>query len=304
MKPAPQGTWRSARSIVLIACAAGFLAADDSWTDSLSLGFVESGAWFSKAESNDGSDISIAANRAMESVPGAQMSIDSLANGHLFSKQSGPWLLAASNYRLNYSWVTEETEVAANRWTGSSFNPSVLSPSLAPTGFGSAATFSATRESVGGPVIPAPNTVITSGLAVWLGDSAGTQNWSDTSKWLFGNVPDGAGVGASFASLNLTANRNVNLDVSRTVGYMLIGDTDSTHKYTITAAPGAALIFDNGAGTPPRATLTQTASSAGDIIAAPISIRSDLYVSNLSANTLTLSGNITSGHLFPSLVFD
>src|SRR5256714_5141431 len=269
MKRAPQGAWRSAGCVLLIACVGGILVAGDSWTGSLSLGFVDSGTWFSKAESNDGSDISIAANTAMESVPGAQMSMDRLVNGRLFAKPSGQWLLAASNHGLNYSWVTQETDVVANRWNGSSFNASLLSPSLVPTGFGSGTTFSATRESVAGPVIQAPNTIITSGLAVWLGDSAGTQNWSDTSKWLFGNVPDGARVGASFASLNLTANRNVNLDVSRTVGYILIGGTDSTHKYTITAAPGAALIFDNGAGTPPRATLTQTASSAGDIIAAP-----------------------------------
>ena len=300
MKPAPQGAWRSAQCVLLIACVGGILVAGDSWTGSLSLGFVDSGTWFSKAESNDASDISIAANTAMESVPGAQMSMDRLVNGLLFSKPSGPWLLAASNHELNYSWITPEADVAANRSNGTSFNASIISPRLASAGFGTGTTFSATRESVAGPV--APNTVITSGLAVWLGDSAGTQNWSDTSKWLFGNVPDGAGVGASFASLNLTANRNVNLDGSRTVGYMLIGDTDSTHKYTITASPGAALIFDNGAGTPPRATLTQTASSAGDIIAAPIVIRSDLYVSNLSGNTLTISGNTSSGQDRKSVV--
>lgn len=304
MKRPPHRNWQPIRWLLLVACAGGILAAVNSWTGSLSLGFVDPGARFSMAQPNDSTDFSVVADTPIDSVPKAQMSIGRLTNGLLFSRPPSHWLLAAPNHGLNYSWVTQETEVAANRWNGSSFNASIISASRTPAGLGKGTTFAATGESVAGPVIESPNTVITSGLAVWLGDSAGTQNWSDMSKWLFGNVPDGAGVGASFASLNLTANRNVNLDVSRTVGYMLIGDTDSTHTYTITASPGAALIFDNGAGTPPRATLTQTASSAGDIISAPIVLRSDLYVSNLSGNTLTISGNTSSGHLFPFLVFD
>src|SRR3989440_8365802 len=175
---------RFARFALLVACVGGILAAGDSWTGSLRLGLVDSGTWFSKAESNDASDISVAAKTAIESVPGAQMSMDRLVNGLLFSKPSGQWLLAAPNHELNYSWITREADVAANLWNGTSFNASIISPSLASAGFGTGTTFSATRESVGGPVIQAPNTVITSGLAVWLGDSAGTQNWSDTSKWL------------------------------------------------------------------------------------------------------------------------
>jgi fibronectin-binding autotransporter adhesin len=100
---------------------------------------------------------------------------------------------------------------------------------------------------------------------------------------------------ADLTQVDITANRTVTLDVSRTVGSLSIGDTNGTHSYTLDAAAGAALTFSystfgfNGV-------LAQSATSAGDTIAAPILIGNVNYLSiqNASAAAFTISGNISS----------
>jgi len=52
----------------------------------------------------------------------------------------------------------------------------------------------------------------------WNANSDGT--WSDSTKWLSGQVADGATFTATFEA-DLTSNRTVNLDTSRTIGKRL-----------------------------------------------------------------------------------
>src|SRR5437763_972328 len=70
-----------------------------------------------------------------------------------------------------------------------------------------------------------PNLVLTSTNGTWIGDSSGTQNWSDSTKWSGGAIADGAGATADFSMLNITGSRDVTLDSARTVGVLNIGDT-------------------------------------------------------------------------------
>ena len=54
----------------------------------------------------------------------------------------------------------------------------------------------------------------------WNADSDG--NWSDATKWLGGNIADGAGATANF-TFNITGSRTITLDSARTVGIVNIG---------------------------------------------------------------------------------
>jgi hypothetical protein len=96
--------------------------------------------------------------------------------------------------------------------------------------------------------------------------------------------------------VDLTANRIVTLDTSRTVGRLTIGDTDGTHSYTLDASAGATLTFDQSPNFGFAGILTQSAMSAGDTISAPIVIGNVNYLSvrNDSSALFTISGNISS----------
>src|SRR4051794_7830655 len=81
----------------------------------------------------------------------------------------------------------------------------------------------------------------------WTANTSST--WSTPGSWLSG-IADGAGAVADFSTLNISNNRTVTIDgivASRTVGILLLGDTDALSSYTIAASGGGTLTFDNGA---------------------------------------------------------
>ncbi len=89
--------------------------------------------------------------------------------------------------------------------------------------------------------------------------------------------------GAAAVSLNSTAIK---------VGNLTIGDTDATHAYTI--GTGGSLTFQATTG---NATLNMVSTSAGDTIAAPVVLTSNLDIANNAAKILSFGGanNIISG---------
>jgi autotransporter-associated beta strand protein len=144
-----------------------------------------------------------------------------------------------------------------------------------------------------GPVNDSGNIVLTGTDGTWIfNTNSSAANWSTTSNWASGIVADGIGAKADFSTIDITGARTPNLDTSRTVGRIDIGDTNNTHSYTITATPGASLTFDNTSNSA-NAQLNQTVSSHGDTISAPLILTSSLDVTNASSNTLTLSGAIS-----------
>lgn len=59
------------------------------------------------------------------------------------------------------------------------------------------------------------NTIPFNANGVWNVDGSG--NWSDTNNWAGGAVGNGAGFSADFNTVNITANRTVTLDISRSM---------------------------------------------------------------------------------------
>jgi fibronectin-binding autotransporter adhesin len=73
---------------------------------------------------------------------------------------------------------------------------------------------------------------------IWTADvDDGT--WSDTANWDSANVADGADFTATFDNV-ITANRNVILDSSRTIGNVTAADT--SHNYTISGSIGTEIL--------------------------------------------------------------
>lgn len=92
-------------------------------------------------------------------------------------------------------------------------------------------------------------------------DSAKAQNgtwnvdadglWSDTNNWLVGIIADGAGNMADFSTVPITAQRNVILDSSRTLGALNIGENVLSYYYqNFTGYNGGVLTLDNNGKTP------------------------------------------------------
>lgn len=54
-----------------------------------------------------------------------------------------------------------------------------------------------------------------------------SDSWSNTVSWASGTVANGAGNTADFSTVDLTAQTTVTLDVARTLGTLLFGDTDT-----------------------------------------------------------------------------
>ena len=122
--------------------------------------------------------------------------------------------------------------------------------------------------------------------SVWAGDSGG--NWSDTAKWT-GFPADGAGYTADFSTLNITADRIVTLDSSRTVGALKFGDTSGAQNWTLASGSGSFLTLDQGDGSRPSISVVNTATVTA-------SLAGDYGFDKTGAGTLALTGaNSLSG---------
>ena len=82
---------------------------------------------------------------------------------------------------------------------------------------------------------------------VWNADASGS--WNDTTKWSNNNPANGAGYTADFSTLNISLNRTVILDGSRSLGTLKFGDTSGAQNWTLTATNSSVLTLDTGAGT-------------------------------------------------------
>jgi fibronectin-binding autotransporter adhesin len=163
----------------------------------------------------------------------------------------------------------------------------LLAPALFSSGFIAAGPISGVENASlpSGPTAPTAN-------GTWAANASG--NWGNAANWSGGVVADGAGNMAHFDTLDITTDVTVTLDTSRTIGELYIGDTNGTHRYSINPAGGTSLTFDSGVQFV-NAVLQQSSTSAGDTIAAPVLLNSDLNVNNLSsANPFQITGNIAS----------
>jgi len=298
----PARGWRPIRGLLLVVCAGGILAADNTWITTLDLDFERVGAWFSNAPASErpGADIALSGPRQDGR---AQLSMGQLVNGLLFSRPAAPWGFASFTTDTKSSLSRRIVEFdPINQITG----PDSFGALTAQSSSFAAMSSPVTNRSAGTASAPLPSAIIATGTGTWAVDSSGT--WTNAANWAGNNVPDGPTTTADFSQVNITANRTVTLDVSRTVGSLTIGDTDNTHSYTLAASPNATLTFDQtGNINDTTAFLTQSATSHGDTISAPIVIGNVNYLSvrNFSlTNPLTISGNISAGAFNGLIEFD
>jgi autotransporter-associated beta strand protein len=128
--------------------------------------------------------------------------------------------------------------------------------------------------------------------AYWTNRITGApQSWDLNANWT--NVvayPNATGIVVNVAA-DIAAPQTNNLDQNLTIGWLNLGDANASSAYTL-AANGGSLTFANGTNN--DAGLVQLATSAGDTIAAPITVSNNLTVMNDStAHPLTLSGTIS-----------
>jgi len=88
----------------------------------------------------------------------------------------------------------------------------------------------------------------TNNNGVWTADANGA--WSDVNNWSGGVIGDGASYTANFSQANITADRMVTLDTSRSIGALKFGDGVGSQNWTITNANGSTLTLDSGSSSP------------------------------------------------------
>jgi autotransporter-associated beta strand protein len=116
----------------------------------------------------------------------------------------------------------------------------------------------------------------------WVADASAV--WSDTNRWSNGIVATGAGRTADFSTINITANRVVSVDTSRTVGTLKFGDSSGGEGWLFTSANGSVLRLDTGSATLPSIVVTNTAT-----ISAPVAGTNGF--NKVGPGTLVLRGN-------------
>ncbi len=139
-----------------------------------------------------------------------------------YSKASGPeWLVVAANGTLSGSpsWDDSGTQE-----------------------FAVSATDSVGASAVAVVTIQLPSIL---GNGTWSADANG--NWSEAARWTGSFPANGSGNTANFSAGNITADRTVTLDSSRSIGTLQFGDTSGPQNWTLAAANGSALTLDAAA---------------------------------------------------------
>jgi rhamnogalacturonan endolyase len=117
--------------------------------------------------------------------------------------------------------------------------------------------------------------------------TASAQDWNVNSNWSGGPAfPNGAQAAAVVNSA-IVGSQAIDLSQAITVGTLSLGASGGAFNLTNS---GGTLTLDN---TPGQAVLMELPGSSGDTISSPITVNGGLMISNASANTLTLSGNLS-----------
>ena len=104
------------------------------------------------------------------------------------------------------------------------------------------------------------STTIVSANGTWIADANAA--WSEANRWSGSAVATGAGRTADFSTINLTGNRTVTLDSSRSIGTLKFGDTSGSQTWTITNSGGSVLTLDTAGTARPSLVVTNTVKLA------------------------------------------
>jgi len=127
---------------------------------------------------------------------------------------------------------------------------------------------------------------------IWINATANS-TWTNTANWSGGIIADGADAIADFSTLDITANRTVNLSASRTIGTLIFGDaTTASNNWTLANGTGGpwTLTVGTSTGTPTIQVVNQTATISA-------LLGGTQGFTKIGAGTLTLSnaGNTLTG---------
>ncbi len=101
------------------------------------------------------------------------------------------------------------------------------------------------------------STTVNTANGTWTADASGY--WSDASRWSGGTVATGAGRTADFSTVNITADRTVVVDTSRSIGALKFGDTSGSQSWMISSSGGSVLTLDSASGAQPSLSVANTA---------------------------------------------
>ena len=129
--------------------------------------------------------------------------------------------------------------------------------------------------------------------------TSGTNSWSTGTNWYNGIVPGSTVGDVGNLTASVTANSFVYLTGGETLGTLNIGTLNTGGVFTYTLSGASTLTLDNG-GPSATAYLTEMGTAAGDTINTPLSLNSNLLLSNLAnggnatMRTLTIGGAINA----------
>jgi len=118
----------------------------------------------------------------------------------------------------------------------------------------------------------------------WNVDADG--DWNTAGNWS-GGIPNGAGDTAIFGNV-ITADRAVRINVNVTLGTMAF---DDNNNYTVNRQGSRTLLFNNG-GAGAAITVTNNNGDGAHTITSPVRLADNLNISQGSAGTFTISGQI------------
>jgi autotransporter-associated beta strand protein len=130
------------------------------------------------------------------------------------------------------------------------------------------------------------NGVIPGGFT-WTSATAGTKQWNTAGNWASATVPNAAAISVRVNN-DITGNQTILLASATTLGSLDLGDSNSTHAFTL-ASSGGSMVFNNSGNT---ANLSKT-SGGNDIISAPVSLVDHLVLTQSASGTLGFSGGIS-----------
>lgn len=136
----------------------------------------------------------------------------------------------------------------------------------------------------------AANTRAQSGTWINLVNGDASGNWGTAANWNNGVIAAGADNTADFSTLDITTNSTVTLDISPTIGNLILGDTTPDNNWLLT---GGTLTLQVSSGVP-----TLTANNGSNTISSVLAgtggfAKAGAGIIRLSgANNTTLSGNI------------
>lgn len=121
----------------------------------------------------------------------------------------------------------------------------------------------------------------------WTTVSAGAKQWNTAGNWASGTTPNAVALSVRVNN-DISGDQTIQLTGMTTLGSLDLGDSNSTHTFTLASA-GGSLNFNNSGIS---ASLNKT-SGGNDSISTPVSLEDALVVTQSASGVLSFSGGIS-----------